>query len=71
MEIWQKMVQKHNLKQGIMESYSWGFLRVLRRYFDCQYDLSKARSVGFDEKIDTVKGYTTAFQRMREAKIIP
>jgi hypothetical protein len=35
--------------------------------FDRQYDLSKARSVGFKETIDTVKGYTMAFDRMRAA----
>ena len=39
--------------------------------FDRHYDLSNAKSVGFNEKIDTVEGYRTAFERMREAKIIP
>jgi hypothetical protein len=39
--------------------------------FGRQYDLSKARSVGFKETIDTVKGYTIAFDRMKAAKVIP
>ena len=70
---WEQMVQKQGLKQGIMEQFSWPFLYFVTTAFnfDRQYDLSNARSVGFTETIDTVKGYTTAFQRMREAKIIP
>ena len=71
--VWQQMVQKHGLKGGIMEKFSWPFLYFVMTVFDFdrQYDLSNARSVGFEEKIDTVKGYKMAFQRMREAKIIP
>ena len=70
---WQQIVKKHGLKEGIFESFSWPFLYFVMTVFDFdrQYDLGSARSVGFNEKIDTVKGYTTAFQRMREARIIP
>ena len=39
--------------------------------FNREYDLSKARKVGFNEEIDTAKGYILAFGRLREAKIIP
>jgi len=38
---------------------------------DRQYDLSRIREVGFEENIDTVKGYHLVFDRMRKAKIIP
>jgi hypothetical protein len=39
--------------------------------FDRQYDLSRARSVGFDEQIDTSEGYFISWDRMRAAKILP
>lgn len=40
--------------------------------FDRQYDLSKARKVGFREEIDTVDGYKIVrMERMRQAKILP
>ena len=71
--IWQQLAQKYGLKEGIMEKFSWPFLYFVMTVFDFdrQYDLSASRSVGFNEKIDTVGGYKTAFKRMREAKIIP
>lgn len=72
-DTWQQLAKKHGLKEGIMESFSWPFLYFVMTVFDFdrEYDLSAARKVGFEEKIDTVKGYTAAFQRMQEAKIIP
>jgi hypothetical protein len=39
--------------------------------FDRQYDLSAVREIGFDEHVDTVQGYYTAFDRMKAARIIP
>jgi hypothetical protein len=70
---WQQIAQKHGLKAGIMENFSWPFLYFVMTVFDFdrQYDLTSAKAVGFNETIDTVKGYKTAFQRMRDAKIIP
>ena len=72
-DTWKKLVQKHGLKEGIMENFSWGFLYFVMTVFDFdrQYSLEKGQSVGFEERTDTVKGYIIAFQRMREAKIIP
>jgi hypothetical protein len=70
---WEKLAQKHGLKKNIMEQFSWPFLYFVMTAFDFdrQYDLNAGRAVGFNEKIDTVDGYKKAFQRMREAKIIP
>ena len=70
---WDQLAKKHNLKEGIMDSFSWPFLYFVMTVFDFdrQYDLSASRSVGFNERIDTVEGYKTAFKRMREANIIP
>lgn len=71
--VWDGVVERHGLKTGRLESYGWLFLYFIMDKFDFdrQYDLSKARSVGFKETIDTVKGYTIAFDRMRAAKVIP
>jgi hypothetical protein len=67
------LVAEHALKTGRLEAYGWAFLSfIMDRFdFDRQDDLSKARAAGFDETVDTVKGYTTAFGRMRAAKVIP
>lgn len=72
-DTWKKIVEKHGLKKGIMEDFSWPFLYFVMTAFDFDrhYDLSSAKSVGFNETIDTVKGFEVAFERMREAKIIP
>ena len=73
MGTWAEVVKEHGLKEGRMEGYSWGFLDFVMRVFDFdrQYDLSRARGVGFDEEVDTVEGYRMAFERMRAAKVIP
>lgn len=70
---WEAVVKKHNLKKGIMENFSWPFLYFVMTVFDFdrQYDINASRAVGFQEEVDTVKGFTTAFERMRDAKIIP
>ena len=39
--------------------------------FDRHFDLTEARSIGFNESVDHVKGYHIAFDRMRARKIIP
>ncbi|KAF2228310.1 hypothetical protein BDZ85DRAFT_255757 [Elsinoe ampelina] len=72
-EEWKKLEREHSLKPGIFEKYSWGFIKGVCVLFDFDrhYDLSETRNVGFNETIDTVKGYTTAFDRMRDAKILP
>lgn len=68
-----KWVQEFGLKQGAFEGSSWEFLDALvaGSGFDHEYDLSAARGVGFHETIDTVKSYQVAFDRYRQAKVIP
>jgi len=68
--VWDGVVEKHGLKTGRLESYGWPFLNFImdKFNFDWQHDLSKARAVGFKETIDTVKGYTIAFDCMRAAQ---
>lgn len=62
------------MKTGIYEKYSWGFIDgvTIAFDFDRQYDMTAVREAGFEEEVDTVKdGYFLAFDRMKEAKIIP
>jgi hypothetical protein len=71
--VWQELVERKGLKKGIVETYFWMFLGFILNAgtFDRQYDLSRAREVGFNETIDTVEAWKMSFQRMRDAKIIP
>ncbi|KAJ9216562.1 hypothetical protein DTO166G4_1778 [Paecilomyces variotii] len=70
---WQNLVQKHGLKTGYLEITNWKFVAFLIEAgdFNREYSIDKARSIGFEESIPTVKGYTTSFDRMRAAKILP
>lgn len=72
-DVWNQLVERQGLKSGLIESFFWPFLDVMmdKAFFDRQYDLTAARSIGFEETIDTVKAYTVAFDRMRAAKVIP
>lgn len=71
--LWNRLVQRLGLRVGRIETFYWPFLDFLmdKAFFDRQYDLSAARSVGFVETIDTVKAYMIAFDRMRAARVIP
>jgi hypothetical protein len=70
---WAEWVKKHGLKDGALEGTDFGFLTLMMSMaiFDRQYDLSKARAMGFVEEKKTIDGYLEAFELMRKAKIIP
>lgn len=70
---WEDLCNRHNLKPDTMKEQNWGFIHfmLVQFDFDRQYDLSRAREVGFTESIDTVEGYKTSFDRMSEANVIP
>jgi hypothetical protein len=67
------MAEKYGLNKNLVEEQGWGHTHFMMVDFDFdrQYDLSKARSVGFDEAIDTAEGYFISWERMRAAKILP
>jgi len=68
--IWNDIIEKEGLvKQE--EPQFWFLDAVFHCDFDRQYDLSAARDIGFDEKLDTVSQYLKVFDRMRELKYIP
>lgn len=71
--VWINMAEKYGLKKNLVEEQGWGHTHFMMVDFDFdrQYDLSKARSVGFDEAIDTAEGYFISWERMRAAKILP
>ncbi|PNS21570.1 hypothetical protein CAC42_929 [Sphaceloma murrayae] len=70
---WRKLEAKNGLKKGVFEDYSWGFVKGVCAAFDFdrEYDLSDTREIGFNETIETVKGYQIAFERMKDARILP
>lgn len=72
-DVWKKLEAEHGLKTGIFEKYSWSFMHgiTVAYDFDREYDLSAARAAGFKETIASPEGFTTSFDRMRTAKIIP
>ncbi|CAG7963269.1 unnamed protein product [Penicillium nalgiovense] len=71
--IWDRLVLTHGLKKGLIESQNWGHVNFMLVDFDFarEYSLEAARSVGFNEQIDTLQGYHVTFDRMVKAKFIP
>ena len=65
--------EENGLKEDARTGTNFGFLTGMlgMTVFDRQYDLSKARGVGFMETRDTAVGYTKAFDLLRAKKIIP
>lgn len=72
-KVWDGLVDKHGLKKGVLERQNWAHTQFMLVDFDFdrEYALDQARSVGFEESIDTVDGYKIAFDRMVEGKVIP
>lgn len=72
---WARWVEKYGLKEGVLEANDWDFIGfVMTVETDRHMDLQRAKEVGFVEEIessDIVGGYALAFERMREAKMIP
>lgn len=57
----------------MLERTDFGFLTVMMgmAVFGREYDLGKAREIGFTETRDTVDRYLKAFELMRQARLIP
>lgn len=73
MGTWEALCNAHGLDTAVVQSQNWAHVHfmLVQFDFDRQYDLSRAREVGFLERIDTVQGYKIAFDRMAAAKVIP
>ncbi|KAJ0303570.1 hypothetical protein COL516b_006575 [Colletotrichum fioriniae] len=72
-DAWVALAQEHGLDEGAAREYNWDFLHVMlvECDFDREYDLTRAREVGFEEGVDTVEGYFAAWERMSSAKQLP
>ncbi|KAG6368960.1 hypothetical protein INS49_003179 [Diaporthe citri] len=69
---WPGVVERDGLEIMDILAHNWWFVeRILQIPFDRQFDLSSAREVGFRETVDTTRGYTVVFDRMRQARMIP
>lgn len=72
---WEGWVKENGLRDGILEANEWDFIAFLLTVeSDRQFDLGKAKELGFGaeiEKSEVVKGYEAAFERMKQAKLIP
>lgn len=71
--VWVELAKKHNLKESVIDDQGWGHLSFMMVDFDFdrEFDMSRAREIGFHEEMDTVEGYIVAWNRMRAAKILP
>lgn len=71
--VWEGLVEREGLKGEAFGEQNWGLVHFMLVHFgfDREYDLSRAREVGFMEEIDTVEGYHVAWGRMKTAKILP
>jgi hypothetical protein len=69
---WGTWVAQHGLKEGALEGTDFGFLTLFMgmAVFGREYDLTKARGIGWEERGVTVEGYFEAFRLMRRASII-
>ncbi|MCJ1311223.1 hypothetical protein MMC25_004894 [Agyrium rufum] len=70
---WAVFEQELDLREGTMRATGWEFMDAVMTKigFDRQYDLSKVRSIGFEEEIGTVEGYCNALKRLRSGGVIP
>lgn len=70
--LWPGVVKREGLANMDILAHNWWFVeRILQIPFDRQFDLSSARQAGFKETVDTTRGYTLVFYRMRQVKMIP
>lgn len=66
-------IDKNGLKKQAVENTNFGHLTFMMTLaaFDRQYDLSKARGIGFTETQKSAEGYLATFGLMKKANIIP
>lgn len=64
---WPVWENELGIKKGVLEATNWAFMDALmgKQRVHRYYDLSKIREVGFEDKIDTIKGYHDSFARKK------
>jgi hypothetical protein len=72
---WDALAEKHGLKSGLLDNNianPFFFENILSLFdYDHQISADKMYKVGFQESLDERKSWTLAFERFRNAKIIP
>ena len=71
--IWERIVRQHNLKpRRIAEVALWAFGDfVLRQTCDVISSMTKIRTAGFHDTVDTEELYLAVLQQYRQARILP
>ncbi|RFU32842.1 hypothetical protein B7463_g3500, partial [Scytalidium lignicola] len=65
-------IEKNGLRKQAVEKTNFTHITMMTNLavFDRQYDLSKAREIGFMETQKTIEGYLEVFKLMKKAKLI-
>jgi len=71
--VWERVVQKHGLRPGALDGIVlWPYAGyVFKPEWDIMSSMAKARSLGFDEALDTGTMFQRQFEHYRAEKIIP
>ncbi|KAF7978262.1 hypothetical protein HWV62_1092 [Athelia sp. TMB] len=68
---WGDLEKEYGLQAGVIEKVGWDFLILLTIPFDREYDISKARELGFQEEMDLMAAYREAWELMAASKLLP
>ena len=71
--VWDKIVAKHGLEKNALGNVAswWHSDADLGRTIENFNDMTKSRDMGFTEYQNSVRSFTDAFDRFREAKVLP
>ena len=69
----EEMVKEYRLAGNPWESFNWWFLWAITENLDYNrcYSMEKLQGMGFREQMPIGEGWIIAFQRLRDARIIP
>lgn len=71
-ERWGRWEEEAGVRKGVLESTGWWFFDWLSKAELERYlDLGEARALGWEESQDTVKSFHDAFDKLKEAGVIP
>ncbi|RSL43304.1 hypothetical protein CEP51_016379 [Fusarium floridanum] len=71
-ESWPDWTQEQGLRKNALEDMQWDILQmILTLPVRIDYDLGASREIGFREILKPGEGYMVAFDRLREAQLLP
>ncbi|KAI8369615.1 NAD(P)-binding protein [Radiomyces spectabilis] len=69
---WKKLAQKYNLDPKAIEYCTWDFVdQTFERTWPDDSTIEKARSLGWDKKLDSAKEFYNAFDKMKQLNMLP